>query len=85
MSKVSTRRGSVHLRHFVQFSLFMKYGTDKELLIYRLKCVAQTISSKLHEASHGVTNERVLTTIVKVLQWGEHGTVCRSQCTVFFV
>ena len=30
--------------------LFTKYGTDKELLLHRMKGVAQTIVSESHEA-----------------------------------
>ena len=43
-------------------------------------------SSASHMKHHvKFTNERVLTTIVEVLECGQRRTVCRSQCMVFFV
>ena len=48
----------------------MKYCTDRELLLHRLKRVARTrsVSNMKHDVKF--TDERVLTTIVEVLECG---------------
>ena len=70
----------------IDFFLLTKYGTYKELLLYRLKGVAQR-SSVSHMKHHvKFTNERVLTMIVEVLECkNAEWYICHSQYMVFFV